>query len=613
MILTGIILLLQLPAFSAKNPIERVEPMFWWTGMKNQNLQLLVYGENISQYTVMIDYEGVTLEKTNTVENPNYLFLDLKIGSKAKSGKFEIEFQLKNKTKIKHSYELKARSEQSPYRKGFSTEDVVYLLMPDRFANGNPENDNMPTMLEKADRTNPNGRHGGDLAGIVNNLDYIQSLGVTALWLNPFLENNMEAYSYHGYAITDFYNTDARFGTNEDYKNLVDKCHEKGMKVIMDMVLNHCGLNHWFIKDPPTSDWYHKHETYTRSNFRSETLSDPYASEADKKTMLTGWFDTTMPDLNQNNEYLLNYLIQNSIWWVEYAGLDGIRLDTQPYSYKESVTEWGKRIFAEYQNFNIVGEAWLQNISNTSYFQKDSPVAGEYSSNLPVVTDFPMVAALNSAFTEEDGWTTGLFRLYYVLAQDFLYENPSNILVFPDNHDLSRYYSSMRENFDFYKLGLAFLLTTRGIPMIYYGTEILMTGEEHQGHGFIREDYPGGWAGDEINAFTETGLLKEQIEAKKYISTIMNWRKTSPAIQKGKLVQFLPQDGTYVYFRVFENKNVMVILNKNNKEIAFETKRYAECMEGYKTGYEIISGYRIDNLEKIIIPALSAVIIQLDK
>ncbi|MCD4665807.1 MAG: cyclomaltodextrinase C-terminal domain-containing protein, partial [Bacteroidales bacterium] len=487
-------------------------------------------------------------------------------------------------------------------------------VMPDRFSNGEPANDNMPGMLEKADRSNPDGRHGGDIKGIINNLDYIDNLGVTAVWFNPMVENNNPDYSYHGYAITDFYKIDPRFGTNEDYLNLVNECHSKDLKVIMDMVFNHCSVHNWFIKDLPKESWIHRLPGFTKSNFRGSVIPDPYASDYDKDKMLTGWLDNHMAGLDQRNLFLSNYLIHNTIWWIEFAGIDGIRIDTQPYLYKEFISEWSRRIFQEYPGFNVVGETWLQKEAITAYFQKDAFNSDGYNSGIPSVTDFPMYYAINKAFNEGEGWTEGLARLYYVLAQDFLYHNPENNLVFCDNHDLDRFYSSVGEDLNKWKMGMAFLLTTRGIPMIYYGTEILMSGKENEGHGFIREDFPGGWPEDEVNAFTSEGRTAEQREAFNYVKKILNWRKTSDAIHNGKLKHFVPENEIYVYYQYTENDCVMVAINNSDNEMkAIKTDRFAEIMRDYNYAENIISGEIINYLDALTLPPKSALILELKK
>lgn len=596
-----------------KAPEFRVEPPFWWTGMKNPELQLLVYGKDISTTTVNLNHPGVKLVNKISVENPNYLFLNLEIGADARPGSFPITFTRGRKTEFTYSYELKQRKENQAGQKGFGPSDVVYLIMPDRFANGDPSNDNVPGMLETADRSKPSGRHGGDIAGIMNHLDYLSDLGITALWFNPLLENNNPSASYHGYAITDFYRTDPRFGTNDDYLKLVDAAHEKGLKVIMDMIFNHCGLNHWFINDLPMPNWIHRFPEFTRSNFRAEAISDPHASEFDRNRMLQGWFDTHMPDLDQRNPLVSNYLIQNSIWWIEYAGLDGIRLDTQPYPYKEMISEWGRRVAEEYPHFAIVGEAWLNREGMLSYYQQNSITSGGYSSNLPSVTDFPLYHAMSAAFTENEGWMEGMARLYYVLAQDFLFPNPHMNLIFLDNHDLTRYFSTINKDPKVMKMALAFLLTTRGVPQIYYGTELLMEGYEHHGHGEIRKDFPGGWQGDKVNAFSREGRTAAQNEMFDYLRKLLKWRKTSKAVAEGSLLHFIPEGGVYVYFRILGDERVMVVLNNSNEPKTVETARFSEATGGFTTAFNILNGHQVTLSDGIKIDGKSALVFELKK
>lgn len=589
----------------------RVEPPSWWAGMKNPSLQLLVHGENIGNTEVKLNYPGITVVNIFRPENPNYLFIDLHLDNKVKPGTFDIRFLKEGKKLYTYSYVINKRREGSAERQGFNASDVIYLLMPDRFANGDSGNDSHESMTEKADRSNPSGRHGGDIAGIRQHLDYIRDLGMTAVWINPLLENNNQAYTYHGYAITDFYRVDPRYGSNSDYVQLVSDAHKQGLKVIMDMVFNHCGINHWFINDLPMNDWIHKFPEYTRSNFRAESLTDPHASEFDRNRMLQGWFDTNMPDLDQRNPYLSNYLIQNSIWWIEYADLDGIRMDTQPYPYKEVMADWAKRVFIEYPNFNIVGEAWISKESMTATYQKDSHLAGSYNSYIPSVTDFPMQGAINKAFTENEGWSEGMARLYYVLAQDFLYANPYKNLIFADNHDLNRFFTSINKDVTSFKLAMAFLLTTRGIPMIYYGTEFLMEGEEHKGHGDIRKDFPGGWANDSINYFTAEGRTEIQNDAFNFMQTILKWRSTSEAVKSGSLKHYIPQDGVYVYFRQKDKQKVMVLLNNKTEAVAVDLNRFEEDLAGIYHGTNIISGKPFNFRKTILLEPRQPLIIEI--
>lgn len=593
--------------------IQKVEPPFWWAGMQHSDVQLLIYGDYISKSEVFIDYPGVELFETTKVDNPNYLFLTLSISESVNPGLIKIAFR-NEEEELFYDYELKERSNGSAERIGFSTSDVLYMLMPDRFSNGDPTNDDQPGMLEGVNRENPDGRHGGDIKGIEGKVNYFSELGVTGLWMNPLVENNNPKYSYHGYAITDFYNIDARFGTNEDYKNLVNKCHENDLKVIMDMIFNHASVYHWLIKDLPSSDWIHQFDEYTRSNFRIPTIIDPHGSEYDKSKLLTGWFDEHMADLNQQNELLALYLIQNSVWWIEYVGLDGIRVDTQPYAYREFITQWSDYVFTEYPNFNVVGETWLQKEAFVAYFQKDANNIDNYNSGIPTVTDFPMYYALSKAFKEDDSWTEGIARIYYVLAQDVLYSDASTNLIFCDNHDLDRIYSSLNENIDYWEMAIGAMLTLRGTPTIYYGSEILMTGLEHDGHGFIREDFPGGWTEDDRDAFAKEGRTELENKAFEYFQKLLKWRQSKDVIHTGNLTQFIPKDNIYVYFRNNETDCIMVAFNNSNNELkALDTDKFQECMKNYTFAKNVITGETVHYLDAITIPPKSILILDLEK
>jgi glycosidase len=606
-----VFLLLPGPAFPQSS--IQLEPPSWWTGMKEPFLQLMVHGENISSAEPALHYRGVQITGVHRTGNPNYLFIDLMISEKAEPGEVGIVFEDQREVIATGNLPLQAREAGSENRIGFDSRDVIYLLMPDRFSNGNLSNDDVTGMAETAHRENPDGRHGGDLAGIMSHLDYLKDMGVTTLWLNPVPENNMPAFSYHGYAITDFFQVDRRFGGNEAYLELIDACHQIGIKVVMDMVFNHCGSGHRWMDDLPDTNWFHRFTEFTRSNYRGETTMDPYASGSDRELMLTGWFDRTMPDFDQRNPYLANYLIQNSLWWIEATGIDGIRMDTYPYSYPEFMQKWMTRVGAEYPAFSVVGETWLQREAHTAFFQADSLHRYEADTRLPYVTDFPMQYALRDAFTEPEGWTTGLARLYYVLSHDYLYPDPHKILVFADNHDLTRYFTSLKQDLSAWKLAMAFLLTTRGVPMIYYGTEVLMTGEEHMGHGFLRQDFPGGWPSDDRDAFSESGRTGNEQAAFSYLSRLMNWRKSEPVIATGELRHFIPRDGIYVYFRFDIKDTVMVVLNKNNDSRQIEPALYREYLTGQTTGHDVITGSPVDVTKPFAIPARTAMVIEINK
>lgn len=604
------IFLLVFQLHAAETGVMRVEPLNWWAGMQSPELQLMVYGPKISASDVTINYPGVQVVSVSKVQNPNYLFIDLKLARNVKPGSFDIVFSQGGKTAATWKYELKERDKGSAEREGFNSADVIYLITPDRFVNGNPQNDWVEGMKEKPDRSNRNGRHGGDIRGIINSLDYLHDMGFTAVWLNPVLENNMTRVSYHGYSTTDFYKVDPRFGSNEEYRELNDELDKRGMKLIMDMIFNHCGSEHWWMDDMPMPDWLNSYPEYTITTHRRTVHQDPHVSQADLSAMVDGWFVPTMPDLNQKNPFMKKYLIQNSIWWIEYAGLEGIRQDTWPYPDKDMMAEWGQRVLEEYPNFNIVGEEWSNNPAIVAYWQMGQINFDGYHCPLPSLMDFPLQDAAVKAFRQEDRGNSGFLGLYEMLANDFLYPDPFNLVVFPDNHDMSRFYKQMNEDADLLKMGIAYFLTIRGIPQIYYGTEVLMS---HPGdsHGDIRADFPGGWAGDKVNAFTGQGLTPEQKGMQQYMATIQNWRKNSQVIHWGRLKHFVPSNGIYTYFRYDDTDAVMVILNKNSKEETLDTRRFSEIMEGYTSGHEIISSADINNLKEIKVPARSAMIIEL--
>jgi glycosidase len=590
-----------------------IEPPFWWAGMKSPDLQLMVHAKDISLTKAMINYPGVSIESQVSVENPNYLFLNLKLSEDVQPDTFEIRFIIGNKTIFTSNYELKKRREGSTDRKGFDNKDVIYLLMPDRFSNGNPNNDSQEPMIQKANRSEPNGRHGGDIQGITNHLDYLVDLGVTAIWPTPLLENNEPAYSYHGYAITDLYKVDARHGTNEEYTNMISEAHKKGLKVIMDLVLNHYGTGHRWTKDMPMKDWSNVWPEFTRSNYRGGAISDPHGAESDRNKMYRGWFDHHMADFNQKNPFVTNYLIQNSIWWIEYADLDGIRQDTYPYSQKDALAQWMQRLRDEYPNFSVVGEVWLNYAPQVAYWQENSRNKDGYNSNLNYVMDFPLRHALVSALNEENGWDRGIARLYESLSLDFVYENPDQIMNFADNHDTDRLFSALGEDKNKMKMAMTFLLTARGFPQIYYGSEILCVGKENQGHGVMRNDFPGGWANDPVNAFVAEGRTADQNEVFNHIRTLLHFRKDNPVMQTGKLTHYIPEDGVYVYFRHDSDHSVMVILNNNKSAKTIDCKRFQESLAGYTSGTDILYRTYFDHFGTIEIPATSSRVIQLNK
>jgi neopullulanase len=604
-------LLISISSFSQ---IERVEPAFWWVGMKNPQLQLLIHGTDICNRQVIIKYPGVKILKTNRACSPNYLFVTLDIDSKiTKSGKFRVLLKQPEKEDISFEYELKNRQFGSVEREGFNSSDVIYLLMPDRFANGDSLNDNVDSQPEKLNRSIDSGRHGGDIKGIENHLDYLKELGATAIWCTPVQENNYNKHTYHGYAMSDFSKIDPRFGSNNDYINFVEKSHKKGLKVIMDMVSNHCGIWTWWMSDLPFEDWIHQWKTFTRSSWKFKTIKDIHGTEVDKKLFTDGWFDTTMPDMNQQNSYFWTYYIQNSIWWIESANLDGIRMDTYPYNDRDAMAKWAKVITNEYPKFNIVGETWEFSTQDIAFWQKNSVNALNYNSQLPTVMDFILQNSLSKCFNEHGkSWEdVGMNRLYNTIADDYLYSNLNNLLIFAENHDTQRYNYTLNGDLAKYKMAMSFLMTTRGIPQIYYGSEIGMTGNKDKGDGDIRHDFPGGWASDSINAFSATGRSNIQNEYFNFTSKLFNWRKTKSVIHTGKLTHYVPLNDVYVYFRTNDKEKIMVIINNNETDQTIKTERYAECLTGMTQGKDVISEKNYELSTSIVVPKETALILEL--
>lgn len=575
--------------------IKKVAPSFWWAGMKNPELQILLYGEDLALSDVSVSGEGIYLKETVRQDNPNYLLLYLDL-SEAKAQTFQILLK-HGKKKLQIPYELKSRVWRGEDVKGFTSEDVLYLIMPDRFANGNPENDVVDGMREKKiDRADSFARHGGDIQGISNHLDYIADLGVTAIWLNPTQENDMESGSYHGYAITDYYQIDRRFGSNEDFCALVEKAHEKNLKVVMDMIFNHCGSENYLFRDKPSKEWFNYHSNYVQTSFKTASVMDIHASAYERKIATDGWFTSVMPDFNQRNRHVARYLIQSSIWWIEYAGINGIRQDTHPYADFDFMSQWCKEVLDEYPYFNIVGETWLNSNVLVSYWQKDSKLAAPLNSNLPTVMDFPLQALINQAFDEETGeWGGGLYKLYDYQTQDLVYANPMNLLTFLDNHDTSRFAQTdeMAKNLKRYKQAMVFLLTTRGIPQIYYGTEILMTGDKGKGDGDLRKDFPGGWQGDTRNCFAKNGRTALENEAFEFTRQLLNWRKGNQVIGKGSLKHYSIQNGVYVYQREFNGKSVVIIMNGTDDSKELDLAPYQEILPR-ENALDVLTGKNVN-------------------
>ena len=593
------------------NDIERVEPPFWWQGFNHKELQLLVHGDGISELSPSVDYRGIEVSRVERGDSPNYLFLYLDIAESAEPGTFQLLFTGSGET-LSHSYELRQKNPDPDYTKAFDSSDVVYLITPDRFANGNQANDSIEGYIDKLNRSDDYGRHGGDIEGVLNHLDYIADMGFTQIWLNPVLENAMPRASYHGYATTDYYKVDPRFGSNEIYRAFVAAARQKGIGVIMDMIVNHSGSLHWWSDDLPTEDWHNFADSKAVSTHARTTNQDPYASAFDKAAHADGWFVATMPDLNQRNPLLADYLIQNAIWWIEYVGLSGIRQDTYPYPDKHFMSEWARRIMNEYPHFNMVGEEWSPSPAITSYWQRGKNNHDGYKSSLPSVMDFPVQIAMQQSLTDpEKPWGSVWTPVYEMLGHDFLYPDPFNLMIFPDNHDMSRIYTRLDEDYQRFRMAMVFYLTMRGIPQIFYGTEILLSHPGTESHGALRMDFPGGWHGDEKNAFTGAGLSDRERDAQTFVRKLLNWRKDKTVIHSGKLMQFTPIKNIYAYFRYDENDTVMVVFNRGDEAAAIETGRFAERMGSSRHAVDVVTGESHDISKSLTLKPRSVLLLEL--
>jgi neopullulanase len=592
--------------------IDRVEPPFWWSDMNLSDVQIMFYGKNIAQNEVSVS-NGIVIKSIQKTENPNYVFVT--IDTKNTSAQ-DFVFTFKNKNKsFTQNYSLKSRKENSRNRKSFDSSDMIYLIMSDRFANGNTNNDSNKILTEKVNRANKDGRHGGDIEGIIQNLDYIKELGATAIWPTPLCEDNDERGSYHTYGQSDVYKIDARFGTNEDYLRLSSELHKRGMKNIMDYVTNHWGYKHWMMSDLPTYDWIHQFPGYAQTNYRMASQFDTNASKKDFDLCMDGWFVKSMPDLNQSNPLVLNYLTQNAIWWIEYADLDGFRVDTYSYNDKTAIAKWTKSITDEYPNFNIVGEVWMYDQAQMAYWQKDSKIGAiqSYNSNLPSVMDFTLQDAIaNGVFNEDkQDWRNGMVKVYENFNNDFLYPNINNLLVFFENHDTNRINEFYKNDFKKYQMAVSLIATVRGIPQVYYGSEIGMAGSKNVGDGDIRKDFPGGWNGDSNNAFTKLGRTEEQQKFFDFTSKIFNWRKSKSVIHNGKTTHYVPDNNVYVYFRYDEKQSVMVVVNNNPEKQTIKTARFQENIQNYESGKEVLSEKSFDLKNDIEIEGKSVLILEL--
>ena len=599
-------------AANAAVNIDRVEPTNWYAGMKNPSLQLMVYGKGIKQANVSTDYAGVKVDSVVRLDSPDYLLVYLNLQG-VQPGTMKLNFEQGGKKK-QVNYEIKRRDMPGEARQGFTNADVLYMLMPDRFADGNVKNNVVKGMLDqRCVRTEPSLRHGGDLEGIRQHLDYFNELGVTTLWFTPVLENDMPSggghSSYHGYATTDYYKVDPRFGTNEDYRRLVDEAHQKGLKVVMDMIFNHCGSSHPWQINPPASDWFNQPNYGLQTSFKLTPCVDPYASEIDKRETEEGWFASSMPDLNQNNPHVATYLIQNSIWWVETVGINGIRMDTYPYAYAAPMARWMKQLNEEYPNFNTVGETWVTQPAYTATWQKDSRLVKQ-NSNLKTVMDFAFYEAMDSCKHETtDDWWRGFNRVYNTFVYDYLYTDVNHVMAFIENHDTDRFLGEGKD-VNRLKQGLALLLTIKRIPQLYYGTEVLMNGVKKVTDGNVRKDFMGGFPGDERNCFTADGRTAAENEMFGWLSRLLHWRKGNDVIVNGTQTQFCPHNGVYVIARRHEGKTVMLMLNGLDKENKVDVKRYAELIGTTAEASNVLTGEKINLTTDIPIPTHGTLLIE---
>lgn len=591
--------------------IEKIDPAFWWCGMKNTRLQLMVYGSNIAAYKPKINYPGVVIKEVYPMESPNYLVLYLDV-REAEPGKFLIEFT-KGRRRLNYLYELKERRSKGEDKIGFNSSDAVYLIMPDRFANGDESNDNLQMKYPyTVNRKDVNARHGGDLAGIMQHLDYLDSLGITAVWTTPVLENDMGEGSYHGYAATDYYKIDPRLGTNEDYVRLAESMHQRGMKLIMDMVFNHCGTNHPWLIDPPMQNWFNNLHKYVETNHNKTVFFDPYASDIDKQELTDGWFVTTMPDLNQRNHFVADYLIQNSIWWIEYANLDGIRQDTYVYPDPDMMVRWCKEVFEEYPNLNIVGEIMVPNDPvGTAYWQRSSVINKKVNTELKSVMDFRLRSLVSKVFNEETSWNTGLQILFEHFAYDFCYPDINNVMRLLENHDTDRFLLETPKDLNAYKQAVVMLLTIPGIPQLYYGQELLMTGSTKIDFGYIRPDMPGGWKGDTVNAFQKNGRTVMQQEAFDFMRKLLQWRKGNKVISEGRMKHFMPRKNVYVYERSYNGKSILVVMNGVSREVDLDLEHYKEVIGDKTTAKNVLTGNTVQLGENLHLQAKEVLVFEL--
>jgi glycosidase len=594
----------------------KVYPTNWWVGMKHNKVQLLLRGDStLGAHIPTIKYAGVLLTSYNKLDNGKYLAVNVTIAPNAKPGNVPIELKRGSSTQtINWPLLARRKGKGSSFAQGVTSSDFIYLIMPDRFSNGDPTNDRIAGMRDQSlNRDTVFNRHGGDLLGIQNNLSYLQAMGVTSLWLNPVLENDMPDRTEHGYAFTDHYTVDPRLGGDKAYQALIDAVHARGMKIIQDAVYNHVGSYHWFFLDKPTKDWFHEWPTYTNTTYKEQPLFDAYAAQKDYKQMADGWFTKQMPDLNQSNPYVANFLVQHALWTVEKFGIDGWRIDTYAYNDLGFMNRCNKALLDEYPKLSIFGETWVHGVINQAYFAENN-LNIPFKSNQPSVTDFQtnlygILPAVNEGF----GWTSGVNKLYTTLAQDILYKDPMKLVLFLDNHDLSRFYTQVGENLDKMKVGLQWLLTCRGVPQMYYGTEILMAGATHPNDGYVRRDFPGGWSGDTQNKFTPEGRTATENEIHTLVTKLANFRLKSSAIKTGKFMQYVPQDGLYVYFRYDANQTIMCVMNTSDKPKDFNFSDYSERTRGFIKGTDVVSNKIFDAAVKHTVAPMQMLVLHLTK
>ena len=611
---------------ATQDQVVRVEPPCWWTGMKTE-LQLMIQGPGISGYEVSFAQKGLEVLKIHKADNPDFIFVDVEVPADAREGTYDIIFK-KGKESFSYPYTMGKKAEGP--RESFSTKDVIYLIVPDRFANGDPSNDSTEDTKEDAARDQAFGRHGGDIQGIMDHMDYIADLGATAIWMTPLLEDDARRGSYHGYACSDYYNIDSRFGDNALYRQMVDVAHENGVKVIMDIVTNHCGTEHWWMQEMPFEDWVHKNDPFITSNHMYSLALDPNASAADRKLMEEGWFSRGMPDMNLDNPYLLKYFQQWAVWWIEYSGLDGFRVDTYFYNEKVPMSYWCKAVTDEYPWFNIVGENWNANPDMVAYWQKDNPNPDGFNSNLPSIMDFPLRDAVNDALylpLESDGEegrrgrrTRGdISAVYSIVARDFQYRDLTNMLLFFSNHDTPRLGDIFGQSYDKMKLSFAMLATMRGIPQMFYGDELMFSiDNQNRDDGRLRKDFPGGWEGDAMNLFEQSGREAAASDPEwtgaadlhAYVRALLNWRKTKEVIHSGKTMHFIPQDNTYAYFRYNDTDLVFVFINNSDKEVKLTWSRFAEINAGLAEGRDVVTGKAVTLSDDTTVPANTALVVE---